>query len=332
MNVLPGLKFMKQPMMRKVVYSLIPIQAAAIYFFGWRSLLLTLICIGAGVFAEWIFKSRQNKPVTEAVYVSAILYAMTLPPSTPFWIAAVGIIFGIIFGKEVFGGFGKNVFNPALVGRAFVYVCFPIPLATVWNHNLAGQNGGLGGLVAYLSPVVDTVSTATPMLLYRTDQDYTQLLSLFLGNTSGSMGETSALLILAAGAYLIYTKTAAWENIVSTLVGFLAANTAFYLLGIPSVPHPLYGLLSGGILFGAVFMVTDPISSPKTKEAKWIYGILIGVSTVVIRGFALFAGGMMFAILIGNTFAPLLDEIVKGLKNGAKARKTGSSSGGGKDV
>lgn len=318
---------MKQPMMRKVVYSLIPIQLASIYFFGWRSLLLTLVCVTSGVFAEWLFKRTIKKPVTEAVFVSAILYAMTLPPGTPYWIASVGIIFGIIFGKEVFGGFGKNIFNPALVGRAFVYVCFPIPLTVVWHHNLAGQNGGLGGFLSYLAPVVDTASTATPMLLFRTDKDYTQLLDLFLGNVTGSMGETSALLILLAGIYLVYTKTAAWENIVSTLIGFIGANTAFYLMGVSSVPHPLYGLLSGGILFGAVFMVTDPISSPKTKEAKWIYGILIGVSTVIIRGFALFAGGIMFAILIGNTFAPLLDEIVKGLKQSAKSKKTTPAGG-----
>lgn len=319
MAIIPGLKFMKQPMMRKVLYSLVPIQIASIYFFGWRSLAITVVSLMAGVFAEWLFKRSANKPVTEAVWVSAVLYAMTLPPATPYWIAAVGMIFGIIFGKEVFGGFGKNVFNPALVGRAFVYVCFPLELATTWSYNLAGQNGGFGGFFAYSSPLVDAVTTATPMLLFRSEGQYETWLSLFLGNVSGSLGETSALLILLAGAYLIYTKTADWVNIVSTLIGFILCNSLFFALGVPSVPHPFLGLVSGGILFGAVFMATDPISSPKTKEAKWIYGLLIGSLTVVIRGFTLFAGGVMFAILIANTFGPLLDEIVKGLKKAKKA-------------
>lgn len=319
MDIIPGLKFMKQPMMRKVLYSLVPIQIASIYFFGWRSLAITIVSLVAGVFAEWLFKRSAKKPVTEAVWVSAVLYAMTLPPATPYWIAAVGMIFGIIFGKEVFGGFGKNVFNPALVGRAFVYVCFPLELATTWSYNLSGQNGGFGGFFAYASPLVDTVTTATPMLLFRSEGQYETWLSLLLGTVSGSLGETSALLILLAAAYLVYTKTADWINIVSTLIGFMLCNSLFYALGVPSVPNPLLGLVSGGILFGAVFMATDPISSPKTKEAKWIYGLLIGGLTVVIRGFTLFAGGVMFAILIANTFGPLLDEIVKGLKKTKKS-------------
>lgn len=319
MEIVPGLKFMKQPMMRKVLYSLVPIQLASVYFFGWRSLAVTAVSLAAGIFAEWLFKRGAKKPVTEAVLVSAVLYAMTLPPATPFWIAAVGMIFGIIFGKEVFGGFGKNVFNPALVGRAFVYVCFPLELATTWSHNLAGQNGGFGGLLSYASPVVDTVTTATPMLLFRSEGQYENWMSLFLGNVNGSLGETSGLLIILAGVYLIYTKTADWINIAATLIGFILCNSLFFAIGVQSVPNPLLGLVSGGILFGAVFMATDPISSPKTKEAKWIYGLLIGSLTVVIRGFTLFAGGVMFAILIANTFGPLLDDIVKGLKKAKKA-------------
>lgn len=318
MSTLPELKFMKQPMMRKVLYSLVPIQVASVYFFGWRSLAVTVVSVIAGVFAEWLFKRGAKKPVTEAVLVSGVLYAMTLPPSTPYWIVAVGMLFGIIFGKEVFGGFGKNVFNPALVGRAFVYVCFPLELATTWSHNLAGQNGGFGGLLAYSTPLVDTVTTATPLLLFRTEGQYETWLRLFLGNVNGSLGETSALLILLAAVYLIYSKTADWINIASTLIGFIVCNSFFFWIGVERVPNPLLGIVSGGILFGAVFMATDPISSPKTKEAKWIYGLLIGSLTVVIRGFTLFAGGVMFAILIANTFAPLLDEIVKGLKKGKK--------------
>jgi Na+-transporting NADH:ubiquinone oxidoreductase subunit B len=304
---------MKQPMMRRLVYALIPILVASIYFYGWRALILCIVSTLAAVFSEWMFKRKSKKPVSEAVFVTSLLFTLTLPPSTPYWIAAVGISFGIIFGKEVFGGFGRNVFNPALVGRAFVYVSFPKFLTIQWTEN-ALNSSPIGAFTSYLAPQVDAVSTATPMLLFRSTGELTSYKSLLLGNISGSMGETSAILIIIAAIYLIYTKTAAIESMFGVIIGFLSLTIIMNMLGIAQVPNPIFGLLSGGLLFGAVFMATDPISSPKTKEAKWIYGIMIGMITVIIRGFALFAGGIMFAILIGNTFAPILDELVKYLK------------------
>lgn len=306
----PTLHFTKQALMRKVLISLIPLVVAAVYFFGWRSLALIGVSAAAALAAEWSFKRKGNKPVSEAVFVSAVLYALTLPARTPFWVAALGIAFGIVFAKEVFGGFGRNVFNPALVGRAFVYVNFPAFLTIQWTQPFSGFPGGFAG---WLGTPVDTLSTATPMLAFRATGSAEALQSLFFGNVSGSLGETSALLILLAAAYLIVTKTASWEIMAATVLGFLASNAAFYALGFSKVPDPLTGLLSGGLLFGAVFMATDPISSPKTRQGKWLYGLLIGLVTVIIRGFALFAGGMMFAILIANTFVPILDEAVKGL-------------------
>jgi Na+-transporting NADH:ubiquinone oxidoreductase subunit B len=187
-------------------------------------------------------------------------------------------------------------------------------------------SGPLGGFATYLSPSVDALSSATPLLTYRSSGQLTAYLDTFLGRVGGSLGETSAILIILAGIYLIYTKTAAKETMAGVLIGYLAVSSAFYFAGVPQVPNPLFGLISGGLLFGTVFMATDPISSPKTVEAKWIYGILIGTVTVIIRGFALFAGGIMFAILIGNTFAPILDELVKYLKGIKKAR---AGNGGG---
>lgn len=313
------LHFTKQPMMRKVLISLIPIVAASVYLFGWRSLALIAVSVAAGLAAEWAFKRKGNKPVSEAVFVSAVLYALTLPPRTPFWVAALGIAFGIVFAKEVFGGFGRNVFNPALVGRAFVYVNFPAFLTIQWTQPFSGFPGGFAG---WLGAPADALSTATPMLAYRATGAAEALQGLLVGNVSGSLGETSALLILAAAAYLIYTKTASWEIMAAVVLGFLASDTAFHFMGFSRVPDPLVGLLSGGLLFGTVFMATDPISSPKTLYGKWIYGALIGLLTVIIRGFALFAGGMMFAILIANTFVPILDEVVKSLqKKAADTRK-----------
>lgn len=313
--------FMKQKMMRTVIISLIPIILASIYYFGWRSFILLIVVTIFGLGAEWIFARKYNRKVSEAVFVSCILYTLTLPPTTPYWIAVVGIIFGIVFAKEVFGGFGKNVFNPALVARAFVYVCFPTPLTIEWSKATLGFPGGFG---IYMTEGIEAVSRATPMLLFRDTGEISSLTDLILGNVSGSIGETSAILIILAGIYLIYKKVASWQIMTGVIVGFTGLSGILYYLGNNQIPSPIFGVLAGGLLFGAVFMATDPITAPKTKEGKWIYGILIGVITVIIRGYALFAGGMMFAILISNTFVPIMDEGVnayKKYKKDLKAKK-----------
>lgn len=314
---LKNIKFMKQMMMRKVVYSLIPIVIAGIYFFGWRVLTLLLVVSFFGCATEWVFVRKTTKKITEAVLVTNILFTLTLPPSTPYWVAIIGIIFGVLFGKMVFGGFGKNPFNPALVGRAFIYVNFPEFLTMKWTKPVESV---FGGFTAYLGESIDAITQSTPMLIYRATGEELPWAKLAFGNIAGSIGETSAILILLAGIYLIITKTAAKETIFSVLLGFLGMSTFFYLTGFEQVLNPIYGLLSGGILFGAVFMATDPISSPKTFEGRIVYGLLIGMITVIIRGFALFAGGIMFAILIGNTFAPIIDEAVYEIK-ASKKRK-----------
>jgi len=315
--------FTKQKMMRTVIISLLPIVLASIYFFGWRALGLLVVVMVAGLGTEWIFSKKYNRKVSEAVFVSSILFTLTLPPSTPFWIAAIGIIFGILFGKEVFGGFGKNVFNPALVARAFVYVTFPAPLTIHWSKVSLGFPGGLG---TYITEGIDAISQATPMLIFRETGVLASLSDLLVGNVSGSLGETSAVLIIIAGVYLIYKKVASWQIMAGVLIGFTGLSSLLYGLGNIQIPNPIFGIFAGGLLFGAIFMATDPISAPKTKEGKWIYGVLIGIVTVIIRGYALFAGGMMFAILIANTFAPIIDEGVnayKKYKKESKAKKEG---------
>jgi len=310
--------FIKQKMMRTVIISLIPIVIASIYFFGWRSLLLLIVVTIAGLATEWVFEKRYNRKVSEAVFVSCILYTMTLPPATPFWIAIIGIVFGIFFAKEVFGGFGRNVFNPALVARAFVYVCFPTPLTIQWSKPAVGFPGGFA---TYLTESIDAISQATPMLIFRETGQLTPIKNLILGNIAGSLGETSAILIILAGIYLIYKKVASWQVMAAVLIGFTGFSSILYVLGVSQIPNPIFGLLAGGLLFGTIFMATDPVTSPKTNEAKWIYGILIGILTVIIRGYALFAGGMMFAILIANTFVPIMDETVNALKKYRKEKK-----------
>ena len=309
--------FIKQKMMRTVIISLIPIILAATYYFGLRVLLLLFVVNIFAILTEYIYEKKNNKKVSEAVLVTGILYTLTLPPTTPYWIAVVGIIFAVLFGKMVFGGFGKNIFNPALVGRAFIYVSFPEPLTISWTRASASFPGGF---VRYINQGVEAVSSATPMLAFRESGTMLPPLDLLIGKISGSIGETSAILIILAGIYLLYTKVAAWQTMAGCFVGFLGLSSILFFSGASQVPNPIYGLLSGGFLFATVFMATDPISSAKTKGGKWIYGIIIGVVTVIIRGYALFAGGAMFAILMGNTFAPIIDEAINAYKRNKKEK------------
>lgn len=310
--------FVKQIMMRRVIYSLIPLIIASVYFFGLRALTLQAVVLLFAFGTEYIFEKKSNKKVSEAVIVTGMLYTLTLPPATPYWIAVVGIIFGIIFAKEVFGGFGKNVFNPALVARAFVYVCFPAQLTIEWAMPSLTFPGGFA---KYINPMIETISTATPLSNFRTTGELIELKNLVFGFVPGSLGETSKLLIILAAIYLIKTKTASWQIMLSMLAGFFVTSYGMIAFGFDNIINPLYGVFSGGFLFALVFMATDPISSASTKEGKIIYGVLIGVITVIIRGFALFAGGVMFSILIVNTFTPLIDELFKMRKAALKAKK-----------
>ena len=311
--------FMKQAMMRKVLYATIPVLIGATYFFGLRTLLLTTVITLTAIITEYLFKRKDGKPVSEAVLVSGVLFSLTLPVSTPYWVGMVGIIFGIVFAKEVFGGFGRNVFNPAIAGRTFVYVSFPEFLTNQWN--VASQSFP-GGFTKYMTAPIDSVSGATP-LVYAASAEGPRLTELIIGNVSGSLGETSIILIAVAAVYLLVTKTADWKLMAAPLVGFITLNSIFYMTGVEGVPSPEFGLASGSILFLSVFFVTEPITAPKTTEAKWIYGILVGCVAMIIRTFGIFIAGGMFALLIMNTFSPILDVAVKELKK-PKAEKGGN--------
>lgn len=302
--------FMKQAMMRKVLFATIPILIGATYFFGLRTLTLTAVVTLTAIITEYLFKRKDGKPVSEAVIVSAVLFTLALPVATPYWVAMVGIIFGIVFAKEVFGGFGRNVFNPAIAGRTFIYVSFPEYLTARWN--VASQSFP-GGFTKYMTDSLDTISGSTPLVQGATGEGLA-LSDLIIGNVSGSLGETSVILILVAAVYLLATKTADWKLMVAPMVGFMTLSIIFYLVGMEGVPDPIFGLTSGSMLFLSVFFVTEPISAPKTTEAKWIYGILIGFVAMIIRTFGIFIAGGMFALLIMNTFAPILDVAVNELK------------------
>ncbi|MCD6177391.1 MAG: RnfABCDGE type electron transport complex subunit D [Candidatus Cloacimonetes bacterium] len=288
---------LKQKIMNKVLYALIPIILFAIFLYGWRILMVILISNIFAFLTEYMFiRKKKFGKVSMAVFVTGTLFALTLPPTISFWMVAVGSIVAISFGKMVFGGFGMNVFNPAIVGRTFIYISFPNAMTMQWLQPLTKFPAGFA-----VWQNTSLVTTATPMIEYNNSAKLTELPQLFSGIISGSIGETSAILILLAGIYLIITKTAKWQPMLSVLISFTLFTSIFY------GTNPLPFIFSGGLMFGTIFMITDPVSMPKNKIAIWIYGLLVGFLTVFIRKFSLFTEGFMFALLLGNIFMPIIE-------------------------
>ena len=310
----PEKLFLMQQVMLRVCYALLPLVFASVYLFGWRSLAVVLVVLAFGIATEALFTLRQGKPITSAVFVTSLIFSLSLPPMIPFWMAVVGIVAGVALGKMVFGGFGQNVFNPAMVGRCFLYVTFPIEMTNQWASPLWGGAAGFGRW----SLSLDAVTRATPLVEGHKGISV-PLDQLFFGNTAGSLGETSAFLILLGGIYLIYKKAAPWRLAVSCLIGGVLLSSVLHGLGAAGVPSALVTLLSGSFLFGSVFVVTEPISGAKTPYGQWIYGFMVGGLTVVLRGFSNFPEGVMFSILIMNAFVPLIDQAVRRMQASKKA-------------
>ncbi|MBL4637953.1 MAG: NADH:ubiquinone reductase (Na(+)-transporting) subunit B [Proteobacteria bacterium] len=259
--------------------------------------------IAGGIF-EVIFAAVRNHEINEGFLVTSMLYSLTLPPSTPLWQVALGIIFGVVLGKEVFGGTGKNFLNPALTGRAFLYFAYPAQMSgeAVWT-------------------AIDGFSGATPLALGAeggieaiTAAGFTWT-QTFLGSMAGSLGETSTLACLFGAAFLIYTRVASFRIIFGVFLGMVLTSLLFNLIGSDTNPMfamPWYWHLTlGGLAFGMIFMATDPVSAAMTNTGRWVYGGLIGFMAVLIRVVnPAFPEGIMLAILFGNIFAPLIDYFV----------------------
>lgn len=302
----------QRPMVN-VLRAAVPPIVGSVYFFGLRLLFVLAVCCATGFICEWLFV-RRRKPVTSAVFVTAVLFGLTLPPRLPIWIAMVGVVVAVVFGKMAFGGFGANVFNPALVGRCFIYVNFPGHMTMDWSSPFAG---GIGGFAAWTN--ADAFTGATPLDQFKAHGHIESIGRLFLGNVGGSLGETSALLILLGAAFLIYKKTANWRIMLSVLGSAVACSAILHHANPGAVPPPQFTILAGGLMFGAVYMATDPISAARTPEGIWIYGSMIGVLTVAIRAFSGFSGGVNFAILLANMFAPITDYAVRAVKEARRA-------------
>ncbi|GBD91509.1 Na(+)-translocating NADH-quinone reductase subunit B [bacterium BMS3Abin04] len=259
-----------------------------------------LITVAVGGFWEVLFAIVRGHEVSEGFFVTSLLFPMILPPTIPLWQVAIGISFGVVIGKEVFGGVGYNILNPALTARAFLFFAYPAQISgdKVWL-------------------AIDGVSKATPLaqLADNTFHAGISWMNAFLGFMPGSMGETSTLAILIGAAILLYTGVGSWRIMLSVLVGMVAMALTFNLLGSSTNPMfqvtPLWHLVLGGFAFGAVFMATDPVSAAMTNIGKYYYGLLIGILVILVRVVnPAFPEGMMLAILFGNVFAPIIDKIV----------------------
>lgn len=257
----------------------------------------------AGGLCEAVFAIIRKHEINEGFLVTGLLYPLTLPATIPLWQAAVGIIFAVIIGKEVFGGTGKNFLNPALTGRAFLYFAYPAQISgdAVWTavDGFSGATAlGLGAIGGF-DAIHESVSW----------------MNSFLGLIQGSMGETSVVAVLFGAGVLIFTGVGSWRIMLSTVIGLLSFSALLYGIGSESNPMfsvpPHWHLVIGGFAFATVFMATDPVSAPMNKSAKWAYGFLIGFMTVLIRVInPAFPEGVMLAILFANVFAPVMDYIV----------------------
>jgi len=262
-----------------------------------------LVCNAVGGFWEVVFATVRKHEINEGFLVTGLLFPCTLPPTIPLWQVAIGISFGVVIGKEVFGGTGKNFLNPALTARAFIFFAYPAQMSgdAIWT-------------------AVDGFSGATPLGLVAADgmealTSSVTWTSAFIGTIPGSMAETSVIACLIGATFILYTSIGSWRIMSAVLIGGVATSTCLYLIGSETNPmfgmSPAWHLVLGGFAFGLIFMATDPVSAAMTLTGQWIYGILIGFMVILIRVInPAYPEGMMLAILFGNVFAPTIDALV----------------------
>jgi electron transport complex protein RnfD len=292
-----------------VVGSLMPVLGAAVWFFGPSAVLVVAGATLGAVVTERLFGPRGSLADGSGL-ITGLLLGLSLPPGLPMWMAFVGGAFGLGFGKLVFGGLGQNVFNPALLGRAFLQAAFPVALttwpaapATWWS--LRGDNLAL----PLMSPrVPDAVTGATPLGLMKFERQGTALGDLLQGSTGGSLGETAGLVILACGLYLAVRNYLNWRIPASVLLSAALLSALLSRLDPARYPDALFTVFSGGLMLGAWFFATDPVTSPVTNRGCWIFGAGIGALVVVIRSWGGLAEGVMYAILLMNALVPFINR------------------------
>ncbi len=304
-----------------VCVALIPALLCSFYFFGLGAIAVTAVSVASCVFFEWAigkYMLKDPKPtVTDgSAIITGVLLAFNLPSNIPLWMVVVGALFAIGVVKMTFGGLGCNIFNPALAGRAFLLISFPVQMTT-W------PDPGQGFLT------VDGETGATPLALIsqilKGDagkiNELPSSLDMIIGNTGGCLGEVSAIAIIIGLVYMLAKKIITWHIPVSILATVFVFSGLMHLVNPTTYVSPEYELLTGGLLLGSVFMATDYVTSPMTKKGQLIYGVAIGFLTVVIRNWGAYPEGMSFAILIMNAFTPLINNYCKPRRFGEVVKK-----------
>ncbi len=321
--------------MLRVIIALLPACIYSIFVFGIRVLFMFIVAIASCMFFEALAKKlRGRKPHLEDLtsVITAMLLVMVLPPTMPIAQVVIGSAVTILFGKEVFGGLGYNIFNPALVGRAFLHISFP---ARITNYSAPSMYPfGIGsGRMATDSITkatsdsisnIDAFASSTPLsyMKYSSTQNPETFaeriayesefyLEMLLGNTSGSVAETSFVLLFVGALFLFFTKTFEWRIPVGIFLSAIIFSTILSLANPAKFVTPIYTVLSGGFALGAFFMATDMVSSPITRLGSWIYALFIGIMVVILRNFSNNPEGMMYAILLGNTITPLINKATR---------------------
>jgi electron transport complex protein RnfD len=299
-----------QKIMYRVVYAMIPIMLWSVFVFGLDALRVGAIAIISCLAFEFLIQKylMKVKPtITDgSALVTGVLLAFNVPSSIPWWIIIIGALASIGIGKLSFGGLGSNIFNPALVGRVFLLISFPVQM-TSWPSNRLSD--------------IDAVSTATPLGLIKEGisngipisqiQGLPNMNDILLGTSSGSLGEISALLLILGGIYMLWKKVITWHIPISILTTVVFVSGIFWVINPELYINPVYHMLTGGLMLGAIYMATDMVSSPMTPKSQIIYGVGIGLITIAIRMFGSYPEGISFAILIMNAFTPLLNMYIK---------------------
>ena len=291
-----------QKNMLYVVLALLPAYLVALYYFGVGALAVSVIaiasCIGFEAFIQrFVLKTKVSISDGSAA-LTGLLLAMNLPSNLPWWMVIIGSMAAIGLGKMCYGGLGNNLFNPALVGRVFLLISFPAAM-TVWPVPDPFS-------MAYM----DAQTAATPLSLMKFDQMLPPILSTIVGNEGGSMGEVSAIALLLGGLFLIWKKVITWHIPVSILATVAVFTGIMHMVDPIAYENPLWHLCSGGLLLGAIFMATDYVTSPMTTRGQLLYGVGIGLITVVIRLWGSYPEGVSFAILLMNAATPLIDKYI----------------------
>ena len=308
-----------------VIIGLVPAMLAAGYFFRLHALVLVATCVISSVATEWLCNLIRKKPNSLddfSAVVTGIILAFSLPPAFPLWAAIIGSVFAVAIGKMVFGGLGANIFNPAMVGRAFLTASFGM-MMTTWIVP-ATIDSAMPKISA--ENTIDTRTQATPLALSKEAQKNKagaqevnrQLWAAFTGSVGGCLGETSALALLIGGIYLLIRRTINFHIPLAVMLSAFVFGSIFYLINPDAYISPLVHLCSGGLLIGAFFIATDPVTAPLTRRGMWLFGIGVGSITMLIRIVGEYPEGMMYSVLLMNAVTPLIDRLFKRIPAGGK--------------